>query len=293
MKILTQKNLIVSGLLICLLNSQLTLAQNEEEYTYRLIISSSMFQNAKTEDVEASTRILAAELKKDSKIPSKFDISVCKSKDELIAEMKLPFDMLYISPVEFLQLKKTFNIEPALISEINNNFGDVYYLVTNKSDNKTSLKNLEAGIINILSNADNQAPTLWLDKLLKENNLPKKSKFFKQVVLDYKTNNVLLPVFFKKAAAAIVTNSAYDLICELNPKIKQETEIILKSGPMLRAIFCFDGRNKDTERKNFLSDYMQNLHKNNHGKQVLSLYLVNRLIPFKQEYLENILDLYK
>jgi hypothetical protein len=293
MKLNFQKYLFILILILGFIINKFSYSQKLDEHTYRLIISSSMFQNAKSEDVEASTKILAAELKKESKVKAKFDISVCKTLNEIVENIKTTFDMLYISPVEYLQLKKKFALEPSLISEIDNNYGDVYYLITYKIENKKSIKDLQNGVINILSNADDQPSTLWLDKLLRDNKLPVKEKFFKQIILDYKTNNVLLPVYFKKVMAAIVTKPAYELICELNPKIKQETEIIQSSEPMVRALFCFDSRNKNTERKEFLLDYMQKLHKSNYGKQVLSIYLVNKLIPFKQEYLDNILYLYK
>lgn len=268
-------------------------AQNISDNPYRVIISSSMFQNARPEDIEASTKILANEMNKESKIKAKFEISVCKNEQELIEKMKSPFDLLYISPIEFLQLKKKFDIEPSLISEINSNYGDIYYLVTNKNENQKSIKDLMSGSINILSNANDQVPSLWLDKILRDNKLPSKNKFFSKLTLDYKTNNILLPVFFKKATAAVIPKTAYELMCELNPKIKQDIEIISESKVLVRAFFCYDARNKDTERKEFLFEYLKNLHLSNYGKQVLSLYTVSKLLPFKKEYLDNISDLYK
>jgi ABC-type phosphate/phosphonate transport system substrate-binding protein len=272
--------------------NNISYCQQLDDHIYRLVISSSMFQNAKTADIEASTKILAAELKKISTVQEKFEISVCETESELTDSLKLRFDLLYISPVDYLQLKSKFSIEPCMISEIDNNYGDIYYLVTKKSEGKKSIKDLKDGSINILSNAEDQAPSIWLDKLLRENNLPSKNEFFNRVTFDYKTNNVLLPVFFKKVSAAIVTKSAFETMCELNPKIKLDTEILFKSKPIVRALFCFDGRNKDTERKTFLLDYLQNLHHNNYGKQVLSLYMVNRIIPYKPEYLITVIDLY-
>ena len=268
-------------------------AQDFSKQPLRIIVSSSMIQNAKPQDIEASTRILAAEMNKESMLQAKVDIVVCENDQELNENIKTDFDLLYISPTEYLKLKSKLNIEPYLISEIDNNYGDVFYLITYKSENKLSLKELKDGSIDILTNAEDQVPTLWLDKLLRDNGLPSKSKFFKQVTLDNKTNNVLLSVFFKKATAAIVPKSAYDVICELNPKIRKDTKIILESDPLVRAFFCYDGRKKDEERKKFLFEYLQTLHQNNYGKQVLSIYMVNRLIPFKTEYLKNILELYK
>lgn len=293
MKYLLNKYIALSIWCLQLLYGGLSFAQKSEDNTFKMIISSSMFQNVKAEDVYASTKILASELKKDMKSNEQYEIFVCSSIDEILERIKTPFDVMYLSPIEYLKLKKKFDLEPVLISEIDNNYGDIYYLITNNSENIKSISDLKNSTINILSNADEQHPTIWLDKLLRENKLPVKNKFFKQINLDYKTNNVVLPVYFKKANAAIVTKSGFELICELNPNIKKEIQILNKSNPMMRAIFCFDGRNKDAERKKFLSDYLQKLHNNNHGKQILNLYMVKRIIPYKAEYIESILDLYK
>lgn len=287
------KYFVLSFITVVFIVNGFSFSQKSEAPIFRAVISSSMFQNTKSEDIEAATKILASEMIKEDKVNAKYEITVCKTKEELQDNLKSTFDLLYISPTDFLDLKKKSDLEPLVIAEVDNDYGDVYYLITNKSENIKSIRDLKNGTINILSRSNNQPPTLWLDKILRDNKLPIKEKFFDQITYDYKTNNVLLPVFFKKSSAAIVTKSAFDLICELNPKVKQETEIILKSKPIVRSLFCADGKRKDQERKDFLYDYLKRVHKSNYGKQVLSLYMVTRLLPYKQEYLNNILELYK
>lgn len=268
-------------------------AQKQKPVPFRIILSSSMFQNAKPEDVEAATRILANELNKESTNLPDYQIEVCNNSSELQANLKTDFDLLYISPIEYLQLKKKFSIEPALVTETRNSFGDVYYLITNKSDNINELKDLKNKSINILSNNEEQSATLWLEKILRDNNLPNRNSFFKKIVYDNKPTNIVLPVYFKKTNAAIITSASYDLLSELNPQIKNQIQILVISKPFIRAIFCFDGRNKDEKRKKFLNDYMSQIHKGTYGRQITELYMVDKLIAFKKEYLDNILDLYK
>ena len=136
-------------LLGVLFGHNISYCQKYDDHVYRLIISSSMFQNTKPEDVEASTKILAAELNKNGNIKAKFEISVCENEKELLDSLKTQFDILYISPIEYLKLKKKFNIQPSLVSEIDNSYGDVYYLITNKKENKKTLKEIKNGIISV------------------------------------------------------------------------------------------------------------------------------------------------
>jgi ABC-type phosphate/phosphonate transport system substrate-binding protein len=274
-------------------NDAVLFAQVSNEKEFRIILSSSMLQNSKPEDVAATTRILANEMNKERKDRLEFKILVSNEQDELSNYLKTPFDLTFVSPIEYLQLKKKISIEPALVTETNKSYGDVYYLITNKKDNIKELSELKDGIIFILANSNEQVSSLWLDKILRENKLPVKSKFFKKINYDNKATNVVLPVFFKKANASIVTEAAFDLLCELNPSIKKEASILKISEPYIRAIFCFDGRSKDEERKKFLSDYIANLHLGAYGKQLTELYMINRLVPFKESYLENIIELLK
>jgi phosphonate transport system substrate-binding protein len=252
-----------------------------------------MFQNARNEDIEAATKILAGELNKERKNAFDFEIVVCNNQTELNNNLKSQFDLLYISPIEYLQLKKNFDIEPALVTETNNNYGDIYYLITNKKENKNEIRDLRDGIVFVLSNTEKQAASLWLDKILRDNKLPVKSKFFKKINYENKATNVVLPVFFKKANASVVSSSSFELLSDLNPQIEKDAQILKSSKPFIRAIFCFDGRSKDEKRKKFLLEYMLKIHQGAYGKQITELYMVDKLILFKKEYLENILELYK
>ena len=218
--------------------------QNKKGEIFRGIVSSSLFQNMKSQDVEAATKMLASELNKESDLNIKYKIEICNKLNEIKEKTKEPFVILYVSPIEFLQVRKDRNLDPIYISEINKSFGDIYHLITNKRGNKKTLKDFKNGIINILANSENQVPTLWLDKLLMLNKLPLSGKFFKKVTIDNKSNNIVLPVFFNKIDATIVTKASFDRLCELNPKIREEIEIVEKSKPMIKAIFCSDVRNK-------------------------------------------------
>jgi ABC-type phosphate/phosphonate transport system substrate-binding protein len=275
------------------LQNSILYSQSFKDHPLRIVLSSSMFQNAKTEDIEAATKILAGELNKEKKNAFDFEIVVCNNQTELISNLKSQFDLLYISPIEYLQLKKNFDIEPALVTETNNNYGDIYYLVTSKKDNKNEIGDLKNGVVFILSKTDEQAASLWLDKILFDNKLPVKSKFFKKINFENKSTNVVLPVFFKKATASVISSSSFELLSELNPQIKKDAQILKTSKPFIRAIFCFDRRNKDEKRKKYLLEYMSNIHQGAYGKQITELYMVDKLIPFKQEYMNNILELYK
>jgi len=82
-------------------------------------------------------------------------------------------------------------------------------------------------------------------------------------------------------------------LCELNPQIKKEAEVIQTSKPILSGIFCFDLKSKNEKRKKFVADYLIGLHTDSYGKQITELYMVDKIVLFKESYWDNFLELYK
>lgn len=260
---------------------------------FRLLFSANLLQNQKIEDAIATTKVLAKNIQNNMKLNEEIIISVCNSIEDLADSMQRPFDFILATSVETEILMKKFKLEPALVNETSGTVGFEFYLLVNSSKNFTDLKSLKNGTINILSKSRYHVVSVWLDKLLRDDKLSIKENFFKNIVYDYKATNVVLPVFFNKSDAAIVSKSAFNLLCELNPQLRKTLKIIKRSPAIVFGAVSFDGRNNDKERKKFIYDILIDLHKEAYGKQMLDIFMVDRLIPFKDEYWQDYLKLYK
>ncbi|HMN24109.1 MAG TPA: PhnD/SsuA/transferrin family substrate-binding protein [Ignavibacteriaceae bacterium] len=260
---------------------------------FRFIFSVNLFHNQKLEDAKASTTILMNKIKKDKNIKEDFEIIVCNTEKEILDEIKTDFDFLLVTAVEMAAIKKSGRAKPLLINETQNSYGFIYYLITNKGDNYNKISELSKGNISILARSPNQVPSLWLDKILRDNKLPKKESYFNDITYDYKATNIVLSVFFKKIAASIVSKASYDLLCELNPRISKQIKVIEISDPLLFGVIFFDTRNKDKEREKLVYDTLLSLDKDAYGRQLLDMFNVDRIVPFKDEYWQNFLKLYK
>jgi ABC-type phosphate/phosphonate transport system substrate-binding protein len=267
--------------------------ENEKRKPYRFIFSLNLFHNTKTEDAIALSKIFVEKIKKSKKIKVDVEIIVCETQKEIIDSSYKDFDFILTTTGELSKLLKTGNVKPVLVNETQKSFGFIYYLITNKDNHYKNLSDLKGGSIKILSRMEGQVPSIWLDKLLRDNGFPKENKFFNDITYDYKPTNVILPVFFNKISCAIVSKPSFELLCELNPQIKQQTEILLKSEPLLFGLLCFDTKNKDKEREKFIYDTLLNMHKYPDGIQFLDLFNVDRIVPYKEEYWQNYLNLYK
>jgi ABC-type phosphate/phosphonate transport system substrate-binding protein len=266
---------------------------NNKGKPYRFMFSINLFHNIATEDALAVTKILIEKVKKNSNIEEAVEVEVCQSEQELVNAVKKGFDFILISSVEYKVLNKIGNIKPVLVNETQGTFGLVYYLITNKNNKIKKINDLKNGSIKILARTTGQVSSLWLDKILRDNKLPSKEKFFSNISFDYKPTNVVLPVFFNKVDAAIISKPSFEIMCELNPQILKQADIIEISDPMLFGIICFDTRSKDKKREQFLYNTLLSLTDDASGKQLLELFNVDRIIPFKEEYWQNFLKLYK
>jgi hypothetical protein len=247
----------------------------------------------KLEDAIATTKILAQNIQKKMKLKEEIDIVICNGIDEISNAIMQSFDFILATTVETELLQKKYKLEPAFVNQTNGNIGTEFYLITNKYQYLAQLKLLKDGTVYILSKSSYSIAPVWLSKLLHDDKLPPKEKFFKEIIYDYKATNVVLPVFFRKATAAIVSKPAFDLMCDLNPKIREEIIILKQSEPLLFGLVSFDGRSKDEKRKKFITDILLDLHNDNYGKQLFDLYMVDKLVPFKDEYWQKYLNLYK
>lgn len=267
--------------------------ENDINNSKKLIISLSSFHNAKSEDAQAIAQILANHIKKSRNLNYYFQVETPNTLNEIEKAAGDDFDCIILTIDEYLALKSKLPLEPFSTNVTNGKIGFIYHLIVNNSDGINDISQLKNETINVLSRDNQHAPLSWLDKLLNEKKLGTYKKFFKDIFVDYKATNVLLPVFFKKAKACIVTDVALNLMLELNPSIKNNIKILNTSDYIILGLNCLNKKKKDTESYKILAEIILDLHQNEYGRQLLHLFNVDKLVPFKDEYLQNYLKLIK
>lgn len=282
-------------LLTTLLTSLLAQAQSDNDLNgpKKLIISLSSFHNAKSEDAQAIAQILANHIRKSRNLNYNFQVETPNTLSEIEKAVGDNFDCAILTTQEYLSLKNKLPLEPFATNVTNGKIGFKYHLIVNKADNITDIKQLKNETLYVLSRDNQNAPFYWIDKLLAEKKLGSYKKFFINTVIDYKASNILLPVFFKKAKACVVTDVALNLMIELNPAIKNNIDIISSSDYMILGLSCLNKKKKDSETYKNLGEIILDLHENEYGRQLLHLFSVDKLVPFKAEYLDNYIKMIK
>jgi ABC-type phosphate/phosphonate transport system substrate-binding protein len=267
--------------------------KDKKENNIKLIFAKNSFHNIKTEDAIATAQILANHIKKYKKLKNDFIVNLANDDKEISEMCKDDFDLVLLTTEQYLRLKKTLPLEPFTTNYTNGTYGFIYHLIVNKSDSINDIKQLSGESIYIQAHSKDQASSLWLNKLLKDVSPLSADKFFKKINIDSKASNVLLPVFFKKAKACIVTNSSLKLLMELNPNIANQVKILYTSEPIILGFTCLNANKKNDENYRILKEVLPTLHENEYGKQFLDLFKAEKLILFKEEYLKGYYNLIK
>lgn len=254
-----------------------------------------LFSGVDINDAQAGVKIWVSKIVKINNLFNKYNVKVkiYTSVNQVISQMQQDnLSMLSLTTQDYLNYGSKIGLEPALVPSINNDAGAYYYLLVKKDKNYNSLKDLKNITIGLTSQGSHQASVLWLDELLAKDQLPQKEKYFKKIIYSEKESDLILNLFFDQTDACIVSNHDFQLMKELNPQIGSQLKTILISPKYLWGIVCytmlFDNKAKNLFYESALK--FQNLPS---GKQLFSLLKIDKLIPFKQEYLDNFKTLLK
>ena len=265
--------------------------QQKDEKIHRFIFTLGSMQTPSADDAFAICKILVEQITKKNNLNEKTEVLISSSTEDLLIKSKNGFDLMIISTPEYLALRKALPLQPTFVASSLGHFGVKYLLVVNKNDNINEIGQLKNSDIRILGGKNQKTPNIVIDFLLRQAKLPPKELFFKSITTDPLTNNVVLPVFFKKVKAALVSETALNFISELNPQLKRDLKIIYSSPYLVATIACTNKNVEDPELQKVAYDILLNLHTEPFGRQLLDLFRVEKLIPYKEEYLTEYLKL--
>ena len=268
--------------------------KTEEPPFFNIAFSEKIFVNINQNDATALTKVLTENLLENSPIKFKTGApNIYSSIEELEESVKKEKNDLYVLlPEEFLHLEKLGLLEPIAVSSRNNSVYDVYKLIVSKESKIKDLKDLKGKKIQIGFSADGDNPHTWLDYLLYSKGLGKKEKYFEAIEVSDKSLPVLLKLYFGQADACIVSEDNLNLAAEMNPQLATSFITLEVSKPILRSVLA-DRKSKSDENKKLLLDNLLNLDKSSEGKQILTLFRIDKLLPFKKEYLQNSYEIIK
>lgn len=256
--------------------------------------SHELFPGVDQHDAQAATTVWVQRLIERTGLPLRSEAFVFNDLPQLVRSMYSDHvdnvDVMILLGVEYLQIRDEASLLPMLMGSRE---GSVYYqylLLVHRDSNIGSVDRLRDKKLIVERGYMGDVSLMWLDTFLWGNDLPGNDAFFGEVRAVSRASQAIFPVFFKQADACLVPTGVLETMAELNPQLGEELVILQKSSELCRGVICL---HEDTYEKygEVVLESLRTLHENASGQHLLSLFDVDKLVPFDTGYLDSMAEL--
>ena len=131
----------------------------------------------------------------------------------------------------------------------------------------------------------------WIETLIMKDGQGNTDGFFSSMIEVRSSSQAIMSVFFRKTDGCIVPRQAFDITTELNPQIARELKTISRIDRLAGGIIAFR-QDLPEDRKQKIRQALMTLHEDQEGRQMFVLFQLDRLTPFRPEYLKGTETLY-
>ncbi|HMP72890.1 MAG TPA: PhnD/SsuA/transferrin family substrate-binding protein [Kiritimatiellia bacterium] len=196
--------------------------------------------------------------------------------------------MLALNSWVFLEMNRD-HFTPKFIGAVDGEVGRTYVVITQKGKGLDGLSALRGEEVIVFELANATLGRYWLEVLLGERGLGRRDTYFSGVRYVNRPSLAVLPVFFGKAAAAVVDRSGFDLMVEMNPQVGRELQIVAESEVLVDGVIVL--RNDDWPEGSYREDLIRTLgefHVEPAGAQILTFFKTDRLIPYEENHMDSV-----
>lgn len=253
-----------------------------------IAFSRQEFGPADLNDVIAATQVWITQFMADigrSEVASTY---VFEDVDEAVRGVEQGrIDLLVIPPTQFLEARNRVELEPLMVSFVGGKQGHAFGLIARKG---TTLQDLCGQDLLVHPTGAESLPILWLRSLLLDHDLPDPEACFGQIRQVDRVGSAVLPVFFGKIGACVVSLGSFETMRELNPQLGRELEVLELSAPIVSNIFCVPPSINE-EFGDAMDTGLRSLGETPEGRQLLTLFGMPEMVHYRDEYLDLVKEL--
>jgi phosphonate transport system substrate-binding protein len=248
----------------------------------------SVFYNVDPRDVIGLMDVWARMTEHKMNSGVKTVITIYKSTaDAEKALRKNEVDVLVTIPEDFIRLRATYRLVPILSADYGSHFYNELLLLVRGDGGITGIEQLRGKSLIVDIGQQGSIPMKWLDSLLIARVSSNAMKSFSKISECTKANQAVMPVFFRQADACLVNRNHYETMVELNPQLGRQLRILEQSPGFVTGIIAIR-KEVNTQTRDNLVTALQGIHTDPKGKQLMTLFRINRLVPFKPEHLVSV-----
>jgi len=247
--------------------------------------STRAFVNVPREDIRVAVRILSQKVAR--KTVGSANSQIYDSISDIERDLKAKkLDAVALTPEDFLELSSRTPLEPAMVTATNKGHEVGLLLLARKDSHIRTFRELKNRAISIPAKVVQYGNMYftWVEILLMREGFQTTEGYFSSVSEARTPSRALMQVFFRQADVCVVTDQVLELATELNPQIGRELTVIARIDKLAGGIIVFR-HDLQEDRKQKLREALLTIHEDQEGRQLFLLFQLNRLIPYRPEYM--------
>ncbi len=252
--------------------------------------SSKVFQDIDKRDAQAAMELWAKQLSRSSGVPGA-QVTIFHDTAALQrAVRKKKTHLVTMSAIEYLKIHDGLPITPAFVAtnKVGRNMDQL--LIVHRNSGIRKVKDLRGRSFAILPSAKLEAGRIWLNVFLVKNGVSEGTACFRQVKEFSRASQAIMGVFFGQVDGAVVSRGSFETCNTLNPQLAKDLVVIAESKSLMGDVTCMPTYISDRLRS-AIERAAMHLHESNVGRQILTLFQIDRVARFRETDMDGITEL--
>jgi phosphonate transport system substrate-binding protein len=286
---------IVAGALVLLCAVRSSAADLASSNRVHLAVgySAQIFIDVDAEEARGITRVWAEQIlrrKFTEGTSENFILNDVASLEKGLLEKRV--DLAVVISDEYVRLRDRVSIRPIFVTANERGPYHQIVLLVRRDGGIRNLGDLRNKRLTLSRDQSRTIHLTWLETLLMKEGFRRAEAFFSAVKEVRKPSQAILPVFFQQADACLTTRESLDVVTELNPQVGIDLTVIAQSPEVAGGVLVFRS-DYDPPSRAKMTEVLGTLESDPEGKQLLRLFRMSRLIPWKPEYVASVEALLK
>jgi ABC-type phosphate/phosphonate transport system substrate-binding protein len=269
--------------LLALMAFQLQLANLEAETAgenkeiFDVGFSAKLFSDVVVNDALAASKLWVGEILRE-KVGEEMglELFVFRHPEELIPVVaNHRADLVVLEPEEYLAIAEFVDLQPLLMATKDEESTFEIVLLVRRDSEIEGVDDLRGKLLLVQGSYQSSVAHMWMKSILGDQGVE-----VREARDVGRASQAILPVFFQQAHACVVPRDSFDLMVELNPQLGRALKVLVSSPRYARAVICMRASLID-DYKWLLEESLLELHSKPRGKQILTLFRIDRLVPFR------------
>ncbi|MGA7991110.1 MAG: PhnD/SsuA/transferrin family substrate-binding protein [Thermoanaerobaculia bacterium] len=255
--------------------------------------TAQIFTEVDTEEARGITRVWAEQILKRNFRDGTSENFILKDVETAEREfLEKRVDLAALISDEYVQLRDRVAIQPIFVTANERGPYHQIVLLVRRDSGFRTLADLRNKRLALSKDQSRTIHLMWLETLLMKEGFRRAEDFFATVKEVRKPSQAILPVFFQQTDACLTTRQSFDVVKELNPQIERDLVVVAQSPDVAGGVLVFRS-DYDPQARESVTEVLGTLDEDPQGNQLLRLFRMRRLIPWRPEYVASVEALLK